>query len=88
MSSSASDLSSDRAQVSGGPWLAGGLIVGIIVLAMVVDEALSQVAAVEGPVQYCGLCQFDWRLAAMLLALGVSLSALTWAGMKYMPRGV
>jgi hypothetical protein len=83
--SSASKSSTDRAQVSGGPWRLGGFIFGVIVLAIVVDEARSQVAAVDGPVEYCGLCHVDWRLAATLLALGVSLSALTWAGLRYRP---
>ena len=86
--SSASDSSTDRAQVSGGPWLPGGLIVGVIVLAIVVDEARSQLAAVDGPVEYCGLCHVNWQLALIVITAGMLLSVLTWAGLKYMPRGV
>lgn len=67
----------DRAQVSGGPWLAGGVIVGVIVLAIVVDEARSQVAAVDGPVSFCGLCGVDWRPAAALLSIGALVAVVS-----------
>lgn len=67
----------ERAQVSGGPWLAGGVIVGVIVLAIVVAEARSQVAAVEGPVDYCGLCHVEpWLLVTALLALPLGVGVL------------
>jgi len=86
--SSASDFRSDRAQVSGGPWLAGGLIVGVIVLAMVVDEARSQVAAVGAPVEYCGLCHVDWTPVASLLIIAalVAIAAHTVSFVKWPPE--
>lgn len=84
MSSSASDSSTDRAQFTT-PRLVPVLLVGVAVLVVVVAEAREAVAAVDGPVAYCGLCHLDWKLAAMLLLLGVSLSALVWAGLRYRP---
>ena len=85
MSSSASDLSSDDRGQFTTPRLVPALFVGVAVLAVVVAEIRDRVGAVDGPVAYCGLCHVDWRLAATLLALGVSLSVLTWAGLRYRP---
>jgi hypothetical protein len=78
----------DRAQVSGGPWVAGGVIVGVIVLAVVVDEAREQVAAVDGPVKYCGLCGADWTPVASLLIIAalVAIAAHTVSFVKWPPE--
>jgi len=69
MSSSASKSSSDRAQFMT-PRLVPALFVGVAVLAVVIAEMRDRVAAVDGPVSFCGLCGVDWRPAAALLSIG------------------
>lgn len=80
----------ERAQLGPTPtWLPMTLIGGAIVI-LVGAEVRDRVAAApfDEVEHICGLCHVDWRLVGIVIILGVSLSALTWAGLKYMPRGV
>lgn len=62
---------SDRGQLEPTPiWLPVTLTV-LLVLAVVAAELRDAVAAVDGPVAFCGLCDVDWRPTAMLLIIGV-----------------
>jgi len=70
VSDTASESSTDRAQLGPTPtWLPVTLIAGTILL-LVAAEVRDQVAAVDGPVSFCGLCGVDWRPAAALLSIG------------------
>jgi len=60
---------SDRAQFTTPRWIPVALTSGAV-LAVVIAEVRDRVAAVEGPVDYCGLCHVDWRPAAALLIIG------------------
>jgi len=59
-------------------WALIGLIVGAVgyvfipwALALLGGvEMRDRVAAVDGPVSFCGLCGVDWRPAAALLSIG------------------
>jgi hypothetical protein len=60
---------SDRAQLGRPRWLPVSLTCAAV-LAVVIAEVWEEVGAVEGPVEYCGLCHVDWRPAAALLIIG------------------
>lgn len=81
----------DRAQFatpSAARWLVTAAI-ALIVLALVVEEALSAPALAAGDVeQVCGLCHVDWRRQAMGLGIIGGLVAIaSWllGGPKWPP---
>lgn len=68
---------SERAQLGPAPtWLPVTLIGGLILI-LVGAELRDRVAAVEGPVDYCGLCHVEpWLLVTALLALPIGVGVL------------
>jgi hypothetical protein len=58
----------DRAQFTT-PRLVPALFVGVAVLAVVAAELRDRVAAVDGPVAYCGLCHVEptWLVNGLLV---------------------
>lgn len=70
----------DRAQLGRPRWLPVALTCAAV-LAVVIAEVWEEVGAVEGPIEYCGLCHVDWRPVAGLLIIGTlvtMLIALAW----------
>jgi hypothetical protein len=66
----------DRAQFTT-PRLVPALFVGVAVLAVVAAELRDRVAAVDGPVAYCGLCHVDWTPVATLLIIAALVGVIS-----------
>lgn len=66
----------DRGQFTTPRWITVALT-GAAVLAVVIAEIRDRVTAVEGPVDYCGLCHVEpWLLVTGLLALPIGVGVL------------
>ena len=87
--SSLSALISDRRAQLTTPRLVPALFVGVAVLAVVAAEVRDHVAAVDGPVDYCGLCHVNWTPIASLLIIAalVAIAAHTVSFVKWPPEG-
>ena len=75
----------DRAQFTTPRW-PSALFVGVAVLAVVAAELRDRVAAVDGPVDYCGLCHVEPVLEAIPLVSLALLAIAIFGGIVYGPR--
>ena len=76
----------DRAQMGPTPRWPSALFVGVAVLAVVAAELRDHVAAVDGPVDYCGLCHVEPVASLLIIAALVAIAAHTVSFVKWPPE--
>ncbi|UXF50954.1 MAG: hypothetical protein HQRvContig03_38 [Haloquadratum phage sp.] len=79
------EVVTDRAQFTT-PRLVPALFVAVAVLAVVAAELRDHVAAVDGPVEYCGLCHVEPVLEVIPLISLALLAIAFYGGIVYGPR--